>query len=108
MSYYVLRKISPPGKSARADEANIVALTDAAVRNSIQYGDYLEWSDPDARNGFGDDRWTPDLAKAKRFASFMAAMECWKAQSSRRPFRDDGRPNRPMTAYSVSPERIDE
>jgi hypothetical protein len=106
--YYVLRKISPPGKSALADEATALALTIAATHNAVVQGDYLEWSDPDARDGMGDDRWTPDLAKAKRFPDFAAAMECWKAQSSIRPFRPDGRPNRPMTAYSVTPQRIDE
>jgi hypothetical protein len=72
------------------------------------HGDYLQWSDPDANDGFGNDWWTTDLAKAKRFATFTDAMECWKAQSSIRPFRDDGRPNRPMTAYSVTPEKIDD
>jgi len=103
---YVLRQIHPKGKSALADEANIMALTVAAVADEIERGDYLEWSDPNARKGFGDDRWTDDLAKAQRFPSFEAAMECWKAQSTKRPFRDDGKPNRPMTAYSVTVEQV--
>jgi hypothetical protein len=106
--YYVLRKISPPGKSALASEATALALTIAATQNAVVEGDYLEWSDPDARNGMGDDGWTPDLNRAQRFATFSDAMECWKAQSSVRPFRPDGRPNRPMTAYSVMPQRIEE
>jgi len=108
MTYYVLRKISPPGKSALADEATAVALAIAGATGTIVRGSYLEWSDPDARGGRGDDRWTTDLAKAKKFATFMDAMECWKAQSSVVPFRPDGKPNRPMTAYSVSPEKIDD
>lgn len=108
MSYYVLRQISPPGKSARADQATAVALAQAAVTNSVVLGPYLEWSDPDARNGLGDDRWTDDLGNAKRFTNFLEAMNCWKAQSTIRPFRPDGRPNRPMTAYSVQPQRIED
>ena len=108
MTYYVLRKISPFGKSALASEATALALTIAATQNAVVEGDYLEWSDPDAKDGFGDDRWTPDLAKAKRFPDFAAAMNCWKAQSRVRPIRDDGKPNRPLTAYSVMPQRIDE
>jgi hypothetical protein len=102
---YVIRQIHPPGKSARADEANTVALTKAAALGELVYGDYLEWSDPNANWGRGDDRWTHDLAKAKRFASFEEASKCWKAQSTIRPYRDDGKPNRPMTAYSVSIEQ---
>ena len=107
MTYYVLRQISPPGKSALADEATAEALTLAITAGNVVYGDYLEWSDPDAKHGFGDDRWTPDLAKAKRFEDFTAAMKCWMAQSTVEPLRPDGKPNRPMTAYSVMPEKIE-
>jgi hypothetical protein len=106
MSYFVLRKVHARGKSARASEATAVALAEAAVKGEMEYGPYLEWSDPDARNGFGDDRWTGQLRRAKRFSSFGAALECWKAQSRKRPLRDDGEPNRPMTAFSVSPVEI--
>lgn len=104
---YVLRQIHPPGKSALADEATAPALTLAALRGDVQYGPYLQWSDPDAKDGMGDERWTSDLAKAKRFPSFMAAMQCWKAQSTIQPFRPDGAPNRPLTAYSIMPELIE-
>lgn len=103
---YVIRQIHPPGKSARADEANAVALAIAGVQGEVIYGDYLEWSDPDANFGRGDDRWTPDLAKAKRFPTFTAAGECWKAQSKLVPRRTDGKPNRPMTAYSITIEQV--
>lgn len=103
---FVLRQIHPPGKSALADEATTVALALSIGEGGPILGDYLEWSDPDARHGFGDDRWTADLAKALRFDTFDAAMTCWMAQSTKRPFRDDGKPNRPMTAYSVTVERL--
>lgn len=103
---YVIRQIHPPGKSALADEATTVALTIAAAHGAIVHGDYLEWSDPDARHGRGDNRWTGDLAKAKRFPSFAAASVCWKAQSKVRPLRSDGKPNRPMTAFSVTIEQV--
>lgn len=106
MTYYVLRQIRPPGRSARAHEATAPALAAAAIRGEIEYGKYLEWADPDANDGMGDDRWSNDIAKARRFDSFTAAMECWRQQSRVRPFRDDGKPNRPLTAYSVTPEQI--
>lgn len=105
---YVIRKISPPGLSARADEATAVALALAATRNEVVTGDYLEWSDPDARLGRGDDRWTNDPTKAKLFVSFVEAAECWKARSKLVPTRPDGKPNRPLTAYSVSIEVLPE
>jgi hypothetical protein len=105
---YVLRQIHPKGKSARANEATAVALTTATLKGELMMGQYLEWSDPDAEDGFGDERWTDDLAKAKKFGSFAEALECWKAESTIRPLRDDGKPNRPMTAYSVMPEKISE
>lgn len=105
---YVLRQISPPGKSARADEATAVALASAAVRGEVEIGRYLEWSDPDAKGGRGDEGWTTDVNKAKKFPSFHAAMACWTAQSKKVPFRPDGRPNKPLTAFSVTVEQIDD
>jgi hypothetical protein len=107
MTYWVLQQIHPRGKMALADEATAPALVDAVVTDTVVYGDYLEWSDPDAKDGLGDNRWTSDLAKAKKFLNFMAATSCWKAQSTVRPLRDDGKPNRPLTAFSISPVRID-
>jgi hypothetical protein len=103
---YVIRQISPPGKSARADEATAVALATAAVRGEVEIGRYLEWSDPNGNRGKGDDRWTTDIAKAQKFKSFHEAMACWTAQSTRIPFRPDGKPNKPLTAYSVTVEEV--
>lgn len=103
---FVLRLIHPKGKSALADEATAEALLHAHIDGTITIGDYLEWSDPNAKFGLGDDRWTPDVAKAKRFPTRDAAMECWRAQSTLVPMRSDGKPNRPMTAYSVTVEEV--
>lgn len=38
--------------------------------------------------------------------SQAAAMECWKTQSTVQPLRDDGQPNRPLTAYNVVIEKV--
>lgn len=103
---FVLRQISPPGKSARADEADLLALTLASAEGAVVVGKYLERSDPNARRGMGDDRWTDSAEKAKRFPTFEAAMACWQAVSLVRPFRPDGKPNRPLTAYSVTVEEV--
>lgn len=104
---YVIRQIHPPGKTALATDATAVALTVAAVAGEVVHGDYLAWSNPNARHGRGDERWTPDLRQAKKFKSFEEAMACWKAQSTLVPFRPDGKPNRPMTAYSITVEKIE-
>ena len=103
---FVLRQIHPRGKSARADDANAAELAIASIEGSVVIGDYLEWSDPNAKFGMGDEGWTANLTKAKRFPSFTAAMECWKAQSTLVPRRPDGRPNRPLTAWSVTIEEV--
>ena len=106
--YFVLRLISPAGKSARADEATLEALTLAAIKGNVVKGPYLEWSDPDANRGMGAECWTDDRKKAQRFATVNEALACWKAQSLVRPIRPDGRPNRPLTAYSIETECIEE
>jgi hypothetical protein len=38
---------------------------------------------------------------ALRFPTGAAALECWRRQSPTHPFRPDGEPNRPLTAFSV-------
>lgn len=105
---YAIRQISPPGKSAHADQATAVALLEATVTRSMVLGPYLQWFDVNARGGLGDDRWTDDVKQALKFDTFLDAANAWKTTSRKRPFRDDGKPNRPLTAYSVSIERIDE
>ena len=107
MMPYVIRQIHPPGKSALAHEATAVALIKTLIDDGGPLlGEYLEWFDVDAKKGFGDDRWTDDSAKALRFDTFTDAATAWKTQSRKRPFRDDGEPNRPLTAYSVTIERL--
>lgn len=104
---YVLRQIHPPGKSALAHEATAVTLATAALTGGIVSDKYLEWSDPNADNGVGDERWTDDVSRARKFASFGEAMACWQAESTVRPLRDDGKPNRPLTVYSVTVEKVE-
>lgn len=103
---FVLRQISPPGKSALADEATAVALLLTLRQGGPVKGPYLQWSNPDAKQGMGDEGWTDDVAKAQKFPSFEAAMACWNAQSKARPLRPDGRPNKPLTAFSVTVEQV--
>ncbi len=62
---------------------------------------WLRSLDVDAHDGRGDVKLTHDKARALRFASITAAGECWKRQSTVQPLRPDGKPNRPLTAYTI-------
>ncbi len=64
-------------------------------------GQYLVSSDVDAFDGRGHADWTVDRAKARRFASPVEATEEWRRQSTVRPLRPDGKPNRPLSSYTV-------
>lgn len=64
-------------------------------------GHYLASFDPDAHNGRGEIKTTREIAYALIFHDETTAFEFWKQQSSERPLRFDGKPNRPLTAYSV-------
>jgi len=61
-------------------------------------GKWLSYYDPTKRGFRGEIRATDDAAKALAFDSFEDAAMCWRQASGTRP---DGRPNRPLTAYSV-------
>lgn len=69
-------------------------------------GPYLENFDPEFAQGRGFASWTKDVMKAKLFQGKAEAWEFWKTQSKTRPLREDGKPNRPLTAFSVSLEEV--
>ncbi len=79
---------------------------EAMVKGLVVEGDYLSWFDVDALRGKGGCRFTPDPLLALRFESQEAALEAWRKQSTVRPLREDGRPNRPLTAISMTPVRL--
>jgi hypothetical protein len=64
---------------------------------------WLKAADPDAHEGRGAAEFTRDRTAARAFPDMRAALACWKAQSRVQPVRDDGKPNRPLTAYSAQP-----
>jgi hypothetical protein len=71
-------------------------------------GEWLTFYDPDAgdleRSGLID--CSPDPAKALHFADHAAALACVMQQSTRLPLRPDGRPNRPLRAFTVEIKRL--
>jgi hypothetical protein len=64
-------------------------------------GQWVKDYDPDARDGLGEVFPTPDLAQAKRFATVREALKFYSQVSRVWPVRPDGKPNRPLTAFTV-------
>jgi len=69
-------------------------------------GKYLLSYDPDAADGRGVATFTDDKSKAMKFKDFVEAWELWRKQSALRPTRPDGKPNRPLTAFTVTFENV--
>lgn len=69
-------------------------------------GQYLQSFDVDAHDGMGTAEWTADIDRAMKFDTMVEAVEVWRTQSRVRPLRGDGRPNRPLTAFSVEPREV--
>ena len=65
-------------------------------------GKYLKSLDVDALEGQGAVVWTSDISQAKRFVDMSDALAFWRTQSAVKPHLETGRPNQPLTAYSVS------
>lgn len=82
----------------------------------VKEGDFLASYDPDAHNGRGFAKWTPSPFQAMRFDSKAEAIALYQQRSKVRPIRDDGKPNKPLTAFTVwidpwtdvVPDRIEE
>ena len=69
-------------------------------------GQYLASYDPEANGGYGDSAWTANPAAAMTFPTMMAAVDCWMQVPRNRPVRPDGKPNRPLTALTVTFDRM--
>jgi hypothetical protein len=69
---------------------------------------FLRSYDPDAHGGRGYIETTYTLKLAMRFDSPMEPFELWKKQSTVLPLRPDGKPNRPLTAFSMTTMAVEE
>ena len=67
-------------------------------------GRYVRDMDFNAYNGIGHLQTTPQRAKALQFDSIVDAYAYYGRQSKVNPIRPDGKPNRPLTAYTISIE----
>ncbi len=64
-------------------------------------GDFLKAFDVDAHRGIGTQEWTSDAVEALAFSTSATALAAWRSQSRVCPLRDDGQPNRPLTAFTI-------
>lgn len=70
-------------------------------------GAYCVTFDPDAYDGGGLATFTWELAEAATFPDIGSLMAFYRQQSTVRPFRADGKPNRPLTALTVEIVNLD-
>jgi hypothetical protein len=63
---------------------------------------YVVDCDVDANDGYGYIGFSMNKPDAKQFDDFGEALAYWKRQSTVRPLRADGKPNRPLSAYTVT------
>ena len=67
------------------------------------YGRFLADYDPSGNMGAGTIVSTDDPNKALRFERLEDLLAVWKADSRTHPIRQDGLPNRPLTALNIAP-----
>ncbi len=75
--------------------------------NAPAAGKYLRFFDADMHGGRGLISATEDIGNAMRFDNVAEAVECWRRQSRTVPYRPDGLPNRPLTAFTVSLQTVE-
>lgn len=68
----------------------------------VEYDPERDGVDPEGRPMDAHVVTTAELEEAQRFDSATDATECWRQVCERRPIRGDGRPNRPLTAFTVA------
>lgn len=72
-------------------------------------GEWLTFYDPDGGDGeypTGDIGHSPDSAGALRFPNKVTAMACVFRRAATVPTRPDGKPNRPLSAFTLVIEEL--
>lgn len=67
----------------------------------VEYDPDRPGHDPHGRPMLAHVRTTPHVGAALTFPTGVEAWACWRQQSTRWPHRPDGRPNRPLTAFTI-------
>src|SRR3954447_27054525 len=71
-------------------------------------GRYVKYYNPDGKGGRGEVQATPHKRYALQFDSQKEAWELWTKQSVVLPTRPDGKPNKPLTAFTVMIEPFED
>lgn len=67
-------------------------------------GQFLVAYDPEALGGMGSFVWSSDVSQAMQFSDAGEAFKLWTSIPVSRPVRPDGKPNKPLTAFTISVE----
>jgi hypothetical protein len=88
--------------------ANVIKLLATADGSPSPHdGEYVQSYTPDGGEGRGRLVTTPEIGRALRFKDSMEAFEAWRAVSRTHPVRIDGKPNRPLTMWTMTPESVE-
>jgi hypothetical protein len=79
----------------------LISLADGRT-DGVPVGSYLASYNPEGDRGNGVATWTRDPAQAMTFPTGAAATACYRAVPLNRPLRSDGKPNRPLTKFTVA------
>jgi hypothetical protein len=78
----------------------LVSLADGST-DGVPVGCYLADYNPEGNDGHGRASWTSDAGRALTFATGAEAAARYRAVPRNRPLRPDGRPNRPLTMFTI-------
>lgn len=88
-----------------SDRPTIIRVAGMATPHGWQEGPnsgkYVASYTPHGHGGRGKVVLTSDPDLAHRYPSVGAALSAWRETSKTHPVRMDGKPNRPLTAYTV-------
>lgn len=85
----------------------VMQIMDDGFGNLLARTAYLVSYDPNQDMYDGGIEASADLRAAIRFKDVAEAIECWRQTSKTVPTRPDGRPNRPLTAFSVRFQEVE-
>jgi hypothetical protein len=91
---------------ATSDERTLKIVGLANGQPSQYDGQYIVRCEPVGEPGSAVLDTTTDIQKARRFNGIVEATEYWQQADPRMPVRPDGKPNRPLTAFSVEIARV--
>lgn len=92
---HAMMRVRDPGEPG----PYLIRLVCAADGRELPHsGQFLKSFDHEAHDGRGEGEFTTHIGEAMEFPSLLDAMEFWRKVPKCRPKREDGRPNRPLTA----------